>query len=238
MIRPAVWVDSSAIGEVTAPDCLICGTKETGWICPDCLNGRSLDNFVTQTGETPFAVVPERVLSFGDQTDLYQACESSLPSPWKEYFRIISISAGRYYVSKGSMQEVVSLCETLLKSSSGIDQYAANRVGGLLLFIRMSRHEYTIADGIAGKLHLRMNIPYQAYYVLADFYMRTRRLGLAADCISRMKSEYGKDTAAVPWIEKISADYNARKTSGRYYRPADKQNQDKLEQFLLTIEHD
>lgn len=234
LIRPALWVDISALTQTDSDNCLVCGIKGKEIICPNCINGKSLDMFIAQMESASAELPSEKVSGNTDRTEKYDLIEKQLPCPWKEYFRLIKLSAGRFYVGRDKSEDVLALCDSI-RQHKGLDQYAGNRAGGILLFTRMINHEYFEAEEIAKKLYQRSDMPYQTYYSLAQFYMKTRRFGNAEQCISKMKAEYSDNVVAVKWIDRIWDEYIKRKSSSRYYTPADKADQEKLYGFLKHL---
>ena len=234
LVRPAIWVDLSKMVEMKIPLYREGNTKATGIINTEYLSGIKLDQLVAATEDVPAEQIPEYTGGFPDRPAYYHMIENELPTPWKEYFRLISLARGRPYTGKEQTEETKSLCKTI-KKYKGLDQYAGNRAGGLLLYIRMVNHEYDEAEKIAHNLYERTKLPYHVNYVLVLFYLRTRRYVYAEKCINRLQEGYIEDPWARTWCEKAKQEYRSKLASIKPYMPADKNNQEKLTVFLKSI---
>lgn len=174
--------------------------------------------------------------------NLVFSVSADLPTPRKEYMRLLSIAAGSANVPKASRPWLYEIYE-VFKASEGLTLDEKNRVRGLILGALYMDYRYEEADALAGKLLEQTSLPKQAFYNLADFFLKTRRYDEASDAIETARKLYSDDSSAVFELNKL-ADQNEKyrdaETNGKKeYMPNPKEDKDAVRKayvdFLASI---
>lgn len=170
--------------------CLICGKKDEGCLCGLC---RQMANIEELCGEV-ISYVPgtganelwDAIASELDDPRNFKnivfSISDALPTPRKEYVRLLCLSGNTSNVRKECRQWLYQTYECI-KKDPGLSANELNRMRGLVLGALFMDYRYDDAELLASRLMEQETIPWQAYYNIADFYSKTRRYDEAADAI-------------------------------------------------------
>ena len=175
-------------------------------------------------------------------SNLVFSVSADLPTPRKEYMRLLSLAAGGANVPKTSRMWLYEIYE-VFKANEGLTLDEKNRVRGLMLGALYMDYRYEEADALAGRLLEQTLLPKQAFYNLADFFSKTRRYDEASDAIETARKLYANDATAIFELNKLSDQnekYRDAETNGKKeYMPNPKENKDIVRKayvdFLLSI---
>lgn len=174
--------------------------------------------------------------------NLVFSLSADLPTPRKEYKRLLCVAAGSANVPKASRPWLYEIYETF-KQTEGLSLEEKNRVRGLVLEALYMDYRYEEADVIAGKLWEQPILPKQAFYKLADFFLKTRRYDEASDVIEVARRLYADDSLAILELNKLSDQnekYRDAETNGKKeYMPNPKEDKEAAHKayvdFLASI---
>ena len=232
--------------------CIKCGKENDFCLCDSCRNGADLEALCQEliaykpgSGENP---IWENLCSeFNSSVNLRNlvfAVSDYLPTPRKEYQRVLAIAAvfssvSISNVSKDSIPWFFEIYE-MIKDNDGLTEDEKNRLHGIALGACNMDYDYFRADRIASLLSESEDIPWQACYNLAEFYINTRRYDAAEEVITDALRRFENDTSAVRTMRNC-AERNAKKRENveGEYMPNPRKNRDEARQkyvdFLESI---
>ena len=186
-------------------------------------------NYRLGSGDNPlwdqFAL---ELFSMSDFRNVVFALADELPSPRKEYWKILSLSGTSANIQKYSR---TWLYETYagIKDTNGISRSEMNRVKGLVLGALFMDYRYEDADHLAGELLEEEVLPTQVYYNLADFYSKTRRYDEADDAMNAAAELYGEEQTKILFgkIAENNKKYREKEAVGKQqYMPNPKEDRE------------
>lgn len=175
--------------------CLNCGKDVEGCLCDECRQSIDIEslcekirNYSPKVIDNPdLNSIWEQVASQMEQADNFKnvafAMADYLPSPRKEYQKILSIVRNYKRVPKSSKLWFCEMYEQII-GMNGLGNKEKLRLKGLMLEVLYQNYEYSKADELASELLDSSNLPWQAIYVIAEFFSQTRRYDEADDAIS------------------------------------------------------
>lgn len=230
--------------------CIKCGKTAASCLCDSCRTGTDLERlcfdliaYKPGSGENP---IWEKLSSeFSNPYNLRHlvfAVSDELPSPRKEYLRVMAIAGTSSNVPKNSRPWLYEIYEAI-KDHEDLSENDKNRLHGIALGAYYMDYEYAQADRIASLLSETEDIPWQGYYNLAEFYITTRRYDAAEEVIKEALQHYADDPFVVQTMQ-TQAEKNAKQlekaeTGKQEYMPNPKENRDAVRQkyidFLTSI---
>lgn len=230
--------------------CIVCGKEMDNCLCESCRETVDIEklageiiNYHPGMGENGlWDRLSAEMTDPGNFQTLVFALTSELPTPRKEFLRMLSLAAGGVNVPKASRPWLYETYE-IFKSSEGLSRDEKNRVRGLVLGALYMDYRYEEADALAGKLLEQQELPIEAFYNLADFFSKTRRYDEALDAIEAAKSIYGAEVAekeGFGGLAEKNEKYRAAETNGkRAYMPNPNMDKDATRKayvdFLASI---
>ena len=219
--------------------CIKCGKETSSCLCDSCRTGTDLEELCRQviayrpgTGENPlWEEICSGMNSPNNFSNLVFALSDSLPTPRKEYLRVLAIAGSYSNVPKSSRPWFYEIYDAI-KDSDGLTDEEKNQLAGIAVDARYKDYDYEAADKIASDLCISENIPWQASYTLAKFYTTTRRYDSADEIIEDALSRFADNPFAVEAMQK-QADENAKQrekadTGKQEYLPRPKENRDEI----------
>ena len=196
--------------------CIKCGSSGSNCLCDNCKQTVDLEvlcndiiNYKPGMGENQLWDTVAAEMTYPSYfKNLVFSVSADLPTPRKEYMRLLSIAAGSTNVPKASRQWLYEIYE-VFKASEGLTLDEKNRVRGLVLGALYMDYRYEEADVLAGKLLEQTSLPKQAFFNLADFFLKTRRYDEASDAVETARKLYANDPSAVFELNKL-ADQNEK----------------------------
>ena len=200
--------------------CVNCGIEYDGCLCDQCRKTVDLEELCKNilayrigSGEKP--LWDEIALGFSNYYNFRQvvfAIADELPSPRREYWKLLSLTGESSNITKYSRPWLYELNEKI-KDMDGLTLTEQNRLKGIVLGALFMDYRYEEADRVAGELIEQEVLPIQVYYNLADFYSKTRRYEEADEAMDHATRIYGADRTR-SMFEKL-------KDQNQYYRDAE-----------------
>ena len=230
--------------------CIKCGKEASSCLCDNCRPGTDLEKLCKQIitfrpgiGENPLW---EEICSGMNNpynfSSLVFALSDELPTPRKEYLRVMAIAGTSSNVPKASRPWFYETYDVIRESDS-LTEEEKNRLSGIAVGARYMDYDYEAAERIASVLCASQNIPWQASYNLAEFYTTTRRYDAADDVIEEALSRFANDEFVVQTMQNL-AEKNAKQhekaNAGKQeYLPNPKENREEVRKkyidFLASI---
>lgn len=164
-----------------------------------------------------------------------------LPSPRKEYWKILSIlslAGNTCGVAKNSRKWLYQIYD-LCKDDEGLSEMEQNRLRGLVLDALYKDYYFSEADALASKLLASEIIPKQAYISIADFYIKTRRYEEADEILSDALKAFPDDFYVVGNVRDLSKENEKRReaanTGKSEYMPNPKENKEAVKQRYMDF---
>ena len=175
--------------------CLNCGKEADYCLCNACKETADLEalcqkiiHFRPGDGENPlWDRIAGEMAYEGNFRNVVFALADELPSPRREYWKIMSFSGTSANVQKDNRPWLYEIYRAL-KDANGLSKMEQNRVSGLILGALFMDYQYDDADVLASKLLEEEALPAQCLYNLADFYCKTRRYDAAEEIINSVWS--------------------------------------------------
>lgn len=193
--------------------CLVCGKTSEKWICKECASKADIDALCNEViayiprradNRKANAIWEELATSLEDTERFskyaYELADE-LPSPRKEYQKIHSIVEEYPCVAKANREKLLEIYGSM--DVEALSEWEKNRVKGLILEIYLSSYQYEKAEEIAAELAELADLPWQAYYVTADFYDKTRRYDVAEQIVRNASVQYKDDERALHELNKV-----------------------------------
>ena len=230
--------------------CIVCGNPAENCLCESCSKTVDREKLAEQImayksgiGENELWDRISAEMTYPSFfKNLVFSVTADMDSPRKEYLRLLSIADGSANVPKASRPWLYEIYETF-KKEEGLSSEEKNRVRGLVLGALYMDYRYEEADALAGRLLEQTVLPKQAFYNLADFFLKTRRYDEASDAIEAARKIYGSEATVVAELDKLSAQnekYRDAETNGKTeYMPNPKEDKDAVRKayvdFLASI---
>lgn len=174
--------------------CLICGKEIEGCLCEGCRQKNDIEELCEKIiAYTPNVVdnpnqntIWESVATKMNQPtnfkNLVFALSDYLPTPRKEYQKIVSIVGESTRVPRASKPWFYEVYEQIIENAQ-IKQNEKLRLKGLMLEALYQDYRYPEANELASELLECSMLPWQTIYVIAEFFSQTRRYDEADDAI-------------------------------------------------------
>lgn len=230
--------------------CLICGKKDEGCLCGLCRQMtnieelcRKLISYVPGTGANKlWDDIASELDDPRNFKNIAFSISDALPTPRKEYVRLLCLSGNSSNVRKGSRQWLYETYECI-KKDPGLSANELNRIRGMVLGALFMDYRYDDAELLASRLMDQESIPWQAYYNVADFYSKTRRYDEAADAIKAGINASLEDPSAKASFADLTdknEKYRSAETTGKKeYMPNPKEDKETARKtyidFLASI---
>lgn len=230
--------------------CIKCGSEGDSCLCGKCRNEVNIEELCGEiiayqpgSGENElWDRLSSGMIHPYDFKNIAFSLSAELPSPRKEYMRILCMASGGSSVPKAGRPWLYETYKTIM-GSEGLNAEETNRVKGLVLGALYMDYRYAEADALAGELLGKDDLPKQTVYNLADFLLKTRRYDEAADVIESAKKRYADDAAAINKLNSLSENNekyrDAEANGGKEYMPNPRENKDEAQKaytdFLISI---
>ena len=230
--------------------CIKCGKETFSCLCDSCRSETNLEELCQQViayrPGTSVNSLWEEICSGMNSpynfSSLVFALSDELPTPRKEYLRVMAIAGSSSNVPKASRQWFYEIYDAI-KDADALTDQEKNRLAGIAVGARYMDYDYEAADEIASALCVSENIPWQASYNLAEFFTTTRRYDSADEVIEEALSRYADDAFIVQTMQN-RAEKNAKQrekadAGKQEYLPNPKENRDEVRKkyidFLASI---
>ncbi len=230
--------------------CIKCGEETASCLCDKCRTEVDIETLCEEViayrpGDNSNALWESICSEFNSPynfSNLVFALSTDLSTPRKEYQRIVAVARGDSNVPKASRPWFYEIYNQI-KDSNGLTENEKNRLAGIALGARYMDYDYEKADEIASLLRVSDNIPWQASYNLAEFYITTRRYDSADEVIDDALARFAGDAFVVQTMQKCAEKNNKQREKAeagkQEYMPNPKENRDEVRKkyidFLATI---
>jgi len=152
--------------------CIKCGNSGSACLCDSCKQTVDIEvlcndiiNYKPGMGENQLWDTVAAEMTYPSYfKNLVFSVSADLPTPRKEYMRLLSIAAGSANVPKASRPWLYEIYE-VFKANEGLTLDEKNRVRGLILGALYMDYRYEEADALAGKLLEQSSLPKQTFYL-------------------------------------------------------------------------
>lgn len=225
--------------------CLICGELHVTCLCNKCIDEQNLEElsykiarYRVGSGENSlWEEIANELIEPRDFSDAFIHVTENLPSPRREYVRMISFSlktSNGIGVSKVNYQWLIENAESCLCSET-LSDFEKSRIRGLTLNALYCSYDWQQADKIATYLLDENDLPFETYLSLIEFLTRTRRYDLSADVIQKAKCKYFTDDDRTR-LEYYENENNMRKDGRKKgYEPGPKDAKISYLEFLTSL---
>ncbi|MCI8520298.1 MAG: hypothetical protein HFE50_02255 [Clostridia bacterium] len=229
--------------------CLKCGMDHTMYICDDCKKNCDLEKLcneimsydIKEGNNEIWNSIINNLDSPYDFRKIVFTLSEELMSPRKEYTQICCLAGSSWYVPKANHELLLDLHSKII-DSNGLNQDEKNKIRGLAMSAYIADYRYAEAEQLASELTQYDNLPYQAYYTLGDFYIKTRRYDIAERVLNDGLLLYENIPTAKLKINELLMDSQSRRNSDKNgkkeYMPASKEARVKYVNFLTSINID
>lgn len=226
--------------------CIKCGKENDICLCEACKASTDLEALCNEiiayrpgSGDNPlWETICSSFNSPYNFRNLVFAISDDIPSPRKEYLRVMALTGSSSNVPKDSRAWFYEVYKAIIDSSE-ISDVEKKRLHGIAVGAYYMDYMYVEADEIATDLGEKMGLPWQAYYNLADFYTKTRRYDTADEIIASALDKFSDDSFVVQTMNNRAAE-NAKQlekaTLGKpEYMPNPKENRDEIRQKYIDF---
>lgn len=230
--------------------CVKCGKDIDSCLCESCRQGIDIEklcldiiSYQPGTGENE---IWERIIAgmyspYNFRNTVF-ALSDELPTPRKEYLRVLALVGESSNVPKASRPWFYETYENI-RDTEGLTEAERNRLHGIAVGAYFMDYEYNTADEVASVLCASEEIPWQACYNLAEFYTVTRRYDSADEVIEDSLIRFAGDPFIVQTMqnraEKNASQRKKADAGKQEYMPNPKENRDdarrKYIDFLTSI---
>lgn len=222
------------------PICINCGNEAESCLCTKCKETVNIEELCERIaayrpglGENAlWDSISANLSSPYNFKNIIFAVTDSIPSPRKEYRRILSMAGDKNYIKKNSrswLYEKYDVC----KNMEGLSEYELNRIKGIVLDALYKDYMFAEADELMTDILKSDNLPKQVYFTVADYYTKTRRYDEADEILSEAKKLFGGEQDAVARINELTENNNKHRV--KPYIPNSKENKAKYVDFLTTL---
>ena len=226
--------------------CIICGKKKSAPLCSDCRSNVDIEKLCIELS-TYSPNKCDNKLWNGIASELTNplnfrnivfAITDELPTPRKEYLRIIRATGGGRFAAKDLRDWFYDTQEKIIDNES-LSDYEKKLIKGALLNAYTADYRYNDADELADELSNFDDLPYQTSLNIADFYIKTRRYDEADDALNDALKKFSSNQDAAAEIGKMLEDsFNRRNfltTRKKEYVPNGQEARELYQKFMSTL---
>lgn len=234
--------------------CLSCGKEIEGCLCEECKQKIDIEEFCGKIR----AYTPQ-IIDNPNENPIWEKAASGMERPYnfrntafaiadyllplrKEYQQILTIVGTNIRVPRASKPWFYEVYEQII-GMDGLWETEKLRLKGLMLETLYQDYRYSEADKLASELLDSSPLPWQAIYVIAEFFSQTRRYDEADDAISvGNKLNAHNDSILEQFAELSDKNQNRRNTADtgrKEYLPNPKENKseaiEKYTEFMASL---
>lgn len=226
--------------------CLICGIDNNTCLCESCRAVTDIEKlcmdvigYVPGSGVNPvWESICEELEKPCHFRNIAFALSADLPSPKREYIRVLSLTVYGANIQKNSRQWFYEVYASV-RNDPMLSLLEKHRLDGIALGAYYMDYEYEAAEKIAQELSAAQDVPYQAVCNIAEFYTTTRRYDLAERVLRDALSRFADDETASAWlINSANNTENRHKKAAagkQEYLPSPNENRDEARQKYITF---
>ena len=226
--------------------CLICGIENNTCLCDFCRAVTDIEKlcmdvigYVPGSGVNPvWESICEELEKPCHFRNIAFALSADLPSPKREYIRVLSLTVYGANIQKNSRQWFYEVYASV-RNDPMLSLLEKHRLDGIALGAYYMDYEYEAAEKIAQELSAAQEVPYQAACNMGEFYTTTRRYDLAERVLRDALSRFADDETASAWlINSANNTENRHKKAAagkQEYLPSPNENRDEARQKYITF---
>lgn len=226
--------------------CIICGKENTIFLCDSCRQKIDIEHLCLQLisykpgiGENElWDSISATLNSIYNFKNIVFSLSDELPSPRKEYMRILCLAGDNAYVPKMSREWLYNVYDRI-KGSKDLSRDEKNHVRALVMAAYVMDYRYQDADEMATLLTKYEQLPKWCYYTLGDYYIKTRRYEVAEEVLNEGLKLYTNEISARQKLEDLLSENQKRQQAAengkKEYMPAPKYAKQKYCEFLATL---
>jgi DNA polymerase-3 subunit alpha (Gram-positive type) len=228
--------------------CVVCGKETNGNICDSCKKTVDIEKLCIDiigyrpgSGENElWEKIASKLESPYDFKNISDQISEVLPSPRKEYIRILSAASlnSNINVRKDKREWLYEVYEQI-KDTDGLSSDELLRIKGLVLGALFMDYRYEEAEALASELMEHENLHKYVYCNLADFYIKTRRYDVAVDIIDTINELYSDDIYIKSSLVRLKGDYDRylnNKAKGKEeFMPKPKENKEQAQKAYIDL---
>lgn len=226
--------------------CLICGKENDTCLCDKCRAVTNIEklcmnviSYVLGSGVNPvWESICGKLNRPGYFKNMAFALSADLPTPKREYIRVLSLTGDSANIQKNSRLWFYEVYASV-RNDPMLSLWEKHCLDGIALGAYYMDYEYEAAEKIAQELSAAQEVPYQATCNIVEFYTATRRYDLAERIVTEALSQNIDDETAVTRLINVN-DKNERQRlkadSGKQeYLPSPNENRDEARQKYITF---
>lgn len=203
--------------------CVVCGGKTNKYICDACKDKTDIETLCDEiiayrpgVENNPkvnqlWEEIAKKIAPDMRFSEIAFELADNLESPRREYQKIHSFAHEYEGVNKAYRERLYNIYKSM--DVGALPEYEAYRVKGLVMEALLADYRYEEADEMASELIEMVDLPWQVYSLLADFYNKTRRYDISEQILDNAFSRFKGD----PMIERR---LNTRLSKCNDYRKA------------------
>lgn len=219
--------------------CINCGQESEGCLCNTCKQDVDIEKlchsimlYNPEVGSNKlWNSIASELYSMDDFRNIIFALSDELPSPRKEYIRILWLLDNSMSVPKNSRAWLYVIYEKC-KEVEGLSKLELNQVQGLVMDAMYKDYLYAEAEEMAAIIMQAEEMYKCNYLILADFYSKTRRYDEADRILAEAESKFASDEDMSVRIQTLLiANSKQREKAGagkQEYMPNPKENKEEV----------
>ncbi len=227
--------------------CIHCGGESSECLCASCKQTvdieaicKELENYQSGIGQNIlWDNISSQLSNPNNFKNIVFAITDNLPTPRKEYRRILRMVGDASYIAKNSRPWLYEMYE-ICKSQEGLSLLELNRIKGLVIDALYKDYMFLEAEELAVEIIQSEQLPKQVYLTLAEFYTKTRRYEAAEELLAEAKKLFPTEESAFKKLMEDNERQQEKADSGKQeYMPNPKEHREEVRKkyidFLATL---
>ena len=227
--------------------CIHCGVESTECLCESCKQTvnieeicNKLEIYQPRIGQNIlWDTISSQLCNPNNFKNIIFATTDNLPTPRKEYRRILCMVGDASYIAKNSRSWLYEMYE-ICKSQEGLSLMELNRVKGLVMDALYKDYRFLEAEELAVEVMQSEQLPKQVYLTLAEFYTKTRRYEEAEELLIEVQKLFPTEENSMKKLMEENAKQREKAEIGKQeYMPNPKEHREEVRRkyvdFLATL---
>lgn len=227
--------------------CIHCGGESTECLCASCKQTvdieaicKELETYQPGIGQNIlWDTMSSQLCNPNNFKNIVFAITDDLPTPRKEFRRILRMVGDASYIAKNSRPWLYEMYE-ICKSQEGLSLMELNRIKGLVIDALYKDYMFLEAEELAVEIIQSEQLPKQVYLTLAEFYTKTRRYEAAEELLTEAKKLFPTEESSIKKLMEENEKQRERSNSGKQeYMPNPKEHREEARRkyidFLATL---
>lgn len=176
--------------------CIKCGSNSEYWLCDDCkTNIYDMESYINEiinefNSKSNSIEFHNNLIEFNTLEQIVFELTESLSETKKTYYRIIGSIGNKNSMPKNKREWLYSVEKECLESKE-LDEDKKDRIKSLLVDALYKDYKYDKAEQIATELKNKNNLENSILFILADYYIITRRYDIAENLLITITQNAG-----------------------------------------------